>query len=57
MVSFFHIKKGKEMGLCEGENEEKNTAQHRIYKILSITFLSLCMENICMLQNTLMSAI
>jgi len=27
MVSFFHISKGKEMGVCEGENEEKSTAR------------------------------
>lgn len=36
---------------------KKKKQQHKIYKILFIAFLSLCVENICMLQNTFMSNI
>lgn len=42
---FFHIREGKEMGDVREKKKEK--IQHEIYKVLAITFLSLCMENIC----------
>lgn len=53
MVSFLHARKSKEMGVWK----KKKNQQHKIYKILFIAFLSLCVENICMLQNTFMSNI
>lgn len=42
IVLFFHIREGKEMGDVTEKMKEKT--QHRIYKVLVITFLSLCME-------------
>lgn len=51
---FFHIRERKEMGDVREKMKEKT--QHGIYRVLAITFLSLCMENTCMLQSTLMCA-